>query len=57
MKERKKCTKQNLSDGTPYKWQHPDAKCIKSYDHWGEDSYDVYKCPHCGITFEVTIGQ
>lgn len=55
---RKNCTKNNPSDGTPYKWYHPDAKCIYSYDGWEEDtSYDKYKCPHCGITFREYIGK
>ena len=55
---RKKCTKINPSDGTPYKWYHPDAKLIYSYDGWEEDtSYDEYKCPHCGITFKEYVGK
>lgn len=56
--DRKKCTKENPSDGTPYEWFHPDAKCIKSYDSWTEgESYDEYKCPHCRITFREWISK
>lgn len=54
---RKKCTKNNPSDGTPYKWYHPNAKLVDSCDDWNSDSYDIYKCSHCGITFEVTVGK
>lgn len=55
---RKKCTKENPSDGTPYKWYHPDAKCIDSNDSFYEDeSYDEYKCPYCGIKFKEYISK
>jgi|WetSurMetagenome_2_1015567.scaffolds.fasta_scaffold415385_3 hypothetical protein len=50
MSERKKCTKDNPSDGTPYEWYHPDAELISSHDY-----YDVYLCPHCKIKFDVTV--
>jgi hypothetical protein len=56
---RKECTKENPSDGSPWKWYHPDAKFIKSYDSFFsyEDSYDEYECPHCGIIFKETISK
>jgi hypothetical protein len=56
MSKRKRCTKKNPSDGKPYQWYHPDAKCIYSYDGWEEGtSYDEFKCPHCGIVFKEYI--
>ena len=55
---RQKCTENNISDGEPYKWCHPDAKCINSNDSWHEDeSYDEYECPHCGIIFKEYISK
>jgi len=55
---RKKCTKNNPSDGTQYKWYHPDAKCIDSYDAWEEgESYDKYKCPNCGVIFKQYVSK
>lgn len=55
-KERQICSNNNISDGAPYKWVHPDAKCIDSYDSWEEgESYDEYKCPHCNIVFKVYV--
>lgn len=52
------CTKDNPSDGEPYKWVHPDAKCIYTYDAWEEgDSYDEYECPHCGKKFKEYTGK
>lgn len=56
MSEREKCTKENPSDGTAYKWYHPEANFINSYDSSEEgESYDEYKCPHCEITFKVYV--
>jgi hypothetical protein len=55
---RKECTRENPSDGTPYRWYHPDAVSTgRSYDAFrsDEDSWDEYKCPHCGIVFKETI--
>ena len=55
---RKKCTAENISTLEPYEWYHPDAKYIKSYDGWEEDtSYDEYKCPHCGIKFKKWVSK
>jgi len=52
--ERQLCTKDNVSDGTPYKWTHPDAELIRSHGAWEEgESYDEYRCPHCNIWFKV----
>ena len=52
-----KCTKENPSDGEPYKWYHPDSILIEEvYDNsFLHDDYEIRKCPHCGITFEVTL--
>ena len=55
MNERKACTKETPSDGTPYQWFHPDAVLISSHDYFNGGSYDTYKCPWCGITFDVTV--
>ncbi len=55
---RETCTSETPSDGTPYKWIHPDANCIDSFDAWeSEESYDEYKCPHCGIEFKVYVDK
>lgn len=56
--ERKKCTAETPSDGTPYDWCPPDAKQIDSYDSCEEgESYDKFKCPHCGITFKTYVSK
>lgn len=58
MHNRKQCTVDNISDGTPYEWNHPDAVCIKSYDAWEEgESYDEFECPHCKIKFKTYISK
>lgn len=57
MSDRIKCTKDNPSDGTPYKWFHPDAVPVDSVDYFCGESYDTYKCPHCGIEFTVEVSQ
>lgn len=57
MPDRKLCTEETPSDGTPYEWFHPDARVIESRDYSDGESYDMYLCPHCGITFQVTIAQ
>ena len=55
---RQECTENNIADGEPYKWCHPDAKCIKSNDSWHEDeSCDEYKCPYCGVIFKEYISK
>jgi hypothetical protein len=52
------CTKENPGDKTPYKWEHPDAVCVDSYDAWEEgESWDKFKCPHCGVVFKEYIGK
>ncbi|MFH1634079.1 MAG: hypothetical protein ABIG63_08720 [Chloroflexota bacterium] len=55
MGDRIACTKENPSDVKPYKWYHPDAKLIDSFDDFWDDSYDIYECPNCGIRFDVTV--
>jgi predicted RNA-binding Zn-ribbon protein involved in translation (DUF1610 family) len=56
--KREICTKENPSDKTPYKWIHPDAVCIDSYDAWEEgESWDKFECPHCGVVFKEYIGK
>lgn len=34
---------------------HPDAKCV--YDGGWEQEYERYECPHCGLSFKVTVPQ
>lgn len=54
---REMCTKDNPSDGTPWKWYHPDAAFIRAHDAFftNEDSWKEYECPYCGEVFKVTI--
>lgn len=55
---RKKCTKENPSDGTPYEWCHPDAVDTgRSHDAFysDDDSWDEKRCPHCDTVFKETI--
>ena len=57
---RKNCTKENISDGKPYEWCHPDAVATgRVYDAFysDEDSWEEYKCPYCNIIFKITIGK
>lgn len=50
--KRQICEKDKPWDGVSCA-SHPDAKCIDSYDSWEEgESYDKYKCPHCGVVFK-----
>lgn len=51
------CTKDNPSDGVPYKWYHPDAISIENYYDSTDkhDDYETLKCPHCKLIFDVTI--
>lgn len=57
---RKECTKDNPSDGTPWKWCHPDAvstgKSGDAFYSW-EDSWDEYECPHCKVIFKETVSK
>ncbi len=60
MSDRYICTKSH-----PYKSEygdrsvHPDAISVGSRDGrgLGDSSYDVFKCPHCGLTFKEEVAQ
>lgn len=52
------CTKNNpWQENITEQTIHPDAKKIRTeYDTTVlADHYDEYKCPHCNITFKVTL--
>ena len=56
--ERNKCTKE-----TPYshdgkgQWIHPDAVYQRQEDGWLSGDLEVYRCPHCNLTFRVELPQ
>lgn len=51
------CTKDNPWTADKGRSQHPDAKLIRCIDEYCGDSQDEYHCPHCGLTFKVTVPQ
>lgn len=44
------------SKGADYQWAHPDAVFQKEI-YSGDGNYETYKCPHCGLEFDVTIAD
>ena len=36
---------------------HPDAVLLRDEDGYPGGDVDVYRCPHCGLTFRVEVPQ
>jgi hypothetical protein len=52
------CAKENpWNDGMDVKAVHPDAEFVSSEDGYPGGDISWYKCPHCGLTFDVEMAQ